>query len=130
MAEADAKVEAVPRPDRAVRKRPDKQPSPTQQLGEIATKLAEARAAQSDAQAKAQTLRDLLKMGRLSDAGDIAKSDLVRRIADQRVAVRAQLAAESRTLLPGHPRIKELAGPARRPRRAIARGGGQGRARL
>ena len=32
----------------------------------------------------------------------------MRRVADQRVVVRSALAAESRTLLPGHPRIKEL----------------------
>lgn len=80
----------------------------TQQLGEITTKLAEARAAQSEAEAKAHSLRDLLRHGRLADAGDISSNDLVRRISDQRVMVRSQLASESRTLLPGHPRIKEL----------------------
>ncbi len=109
VADADAKVEAV-RAQTGLYESAGQITVPTQQLGEIATRLAEARAAQSDAQARANTLRDLLKMGRLSDAGDIAKSDLVRRISDQRVAVRAQLAAESRTLLPGHPRIKELEG--------------------
>ena len=81
---------------------------PTQQLGEIAAKLAEARAAQSEAQAKAHGLRDLLRQGRLGDAAEISSNDLVRRVSDQRVLVRAQLASESRTLLPAHPRIKEL----------------------
>jgi uncharacterized protein involved in exopolysaccharide biosynthesis/Mrp family chromosome partitioning ATPase len=107
VADADAKVDAF-RARTGLYESAGQITVPTQQLGEIVTKLAEARAAQSDAQAKAHTLRDLLKMGRLSDAGDIARSDLVRRISDQRVAVRAQLAAQSRTLLPGHPRIKEL----------------------
>ncbi len=109
VSEADARTEVF-RAQTGLYEGVGKATVPTQQLGEIATKLADARAAQSDALAKAQTLRDFLKKGRLSDAGDIAKSDLVRRIADQRVAVRAQLAAESRTLLPGHPRIKELQG--------------------
>ncbi|MGO9941260.1 MAG: GumC family protein [Rhodoblastus sp.] len=81
---------------------------PTQQLGEIAAKLAEARAAQSEAQAKAQGLRELLQQGRLGDAAEIWSNDLVRRAAEQRMLVRAQLASESRTLLPAHPRIKEL----------------------
>jgi hypothetical protein len=81
---------------------------PTQQLGEIATKLAEARAAQSEAEAKARGLRDLLKQGRLGDAGEISSNDLVRKIAEQRVAVRSQLALDSRTLLPAHPLIKGL----------------------
>ncbi|MGP0104630.1 GumC family protein [Rhodoblastus sp.] len=109
VADADAKVEAF-RAQTGLYESSGQTMAPTQQLGEIVARLAEARAVQSDAEARAHTLRDLLKMGRLSDAGDIAKSDLVRRISDQRVAVRAQLAAESRTLLPGHPLIKELAG--------------------
>jgi hypothetical protein len=54
-------------------------------------------------------LRDLLREGRLADAGEISSNDLVRRIAEQRVVARSQLASESRTLLPAHPRIKELA---------------------
>ncbi|MCI4679820.1 exopolysaccharide transport family protein [Rhodoblastus acidophilus] len=107
VAQADARVEAF-RARTGLYESSENTSVPTQQLGEIATKLAEARAAQSEALAKAHSLRDLLRKGRLGDAGDIAKNDLVRRIADQRVAVRAQLAAESRTLLPGHPRIKEL----------------------
>jgi len=81
---------------------------PTQQLGEIATKLADARAAQSDASARARALRDLLSRSRLGDAGEIASNDLVRAIASRRSAVQAELAAQSRTLLPGHPRTKEL----------------------
>lgn len=81
---------------------------PTQQLGEIATRLADARAAQSDAVAKAKALRDLLARGRLGDAGEISNNDLVRSIAARRSAVQAALAADSRTLLPGHPKIKEM----------------------
>ena len=80
----------------------------TQQLGEINAQLAQARGAQSDAQAKARGLREMLQHGRIGDVGDIANNDFVRRIAEQRVALRSQLALESRTLLPGHPRIKEL----------------------
>src|SRR6266568_2892319 len=80
----------------------------TQQLGEINAQLALARGAQSDAQAKAHGLRELLQHGRVGDVGDIANNELVRRIVEQRVALRSQLAMELRTLLPGHPRIKEL----------------------
>lgn len=107
VAEADAKVEAF-RARTGLYESSENTTVPTQQLGEIATKLAEARAAQSEAEAKSHSLRDLLKQGRLADAGDISANDLVKRIAEQRVAVRSQLAVESRTLLPAHPRIKEL----------------------
>jgi uncharacterized protein involved in exopolysaccharide biosynthesis/Mrp family chromosome partitioning ATPase len=79
-----------------------------QQLGEVNTELARARTSQADAQAKAKLIRDMLKQGRVSEIPDVANNDLVRRISEQRVTLKAQLALESRTLLPGHPRIKEL----------------------
>ncbi|WP_020175865.1 GumC family protein [Methyloferula stellata] len=79
-----------------------------QQLAELNTELSKARTSQADAQAKASFIRDMIKKGRISDIPDVANNDLVRRIAEQRVSVRALLASELRTLLPGHPRIKEL----------------------
>ena len=39
---------------------------------------------------------------------DIANSELIRRLSEQRVTLRAQLAEQSSTLLPQHPRIKEM----------------------
>jgi uncharacterized protein involved in exopolysaccharide biosynthesis/Mrp family chromosome partitioning ATPase len=79
-----------------------------QQLADLNGELSRARTEQADAQAKAALIRDMISAGRLSDVADVANNDLVRRIAEQIVAAKAQLASESRTLLPGHPRIKEL----------------------
>ncbi|MBL8590487.1 MAG: lipopolysaccharide biosynthesis protein [Methylobacteriaceae bacterium] len=79
-----------------------------QQLAELNTQLSNARSAQSEAQAKARLIRELLRQGRIFEIPDVAKDELIRRIAEQRVTLRAQLALESRTLLGGHPRIKEL----------------------
>lgn len=81
---------------------------PTQQLGELNNQLSNARAAQADAQAKANILRDMLRQNRVGEIPDVANNEVMRRIFEQRVALRAQLALESRTLLPQHPRIKEL----------------------
>ena len=53
-------------------------------------------------------MRSLLKDGKLTDAPALAKDESLRRYAEQRVALKAQIAQESRTLLPGHPRMKEL----------------------
>ena len=53
-------------------------------------------------------IRDMIRHNRVSEIPDVANNDFVRRIAEQRVTLRAQLALESRTLLPMHPRIKEL----------------------
>ena len=46
--------------------------------------------------------------GRSLDALDIANSELIRRLSEQRVTLRAQLAEQTSTLLPQHPRIKEM----------------------
>ncbi|WP_330082842.1 exopolysaccharide transport family protein [Methylocystis iwaonis] len=80
----------------------------TQQLGELNNQLSVARGAQADAQAKANLLRDMLRQNRVGEIPDVANNEVMRRIFEQRVALRAQLALESRTLLPQHPRIKEL----------------------
>ena len=79
-----------------------------QQLSELSTQLAQARTQRSDAQSKARLIRDTLKDGRAFDIPDVANNELVRRVLEQRITLRAQLALEQRTLLPQHPRIKEL----------------------
>lgn len=79
-----------------------------QQMADVNGELARARASQAEAQAKANLLRDMLRHGRIADIPDVANNEFVRRISEQRVTAKAQLALESRTLLPAHPRIKEL----------------------
>ncbi|HEY8261811.1 MAG TPA: GumC family protein [Methylosinus sp.] len=80
----------------------------TQQLGDLTNQLSLSRTAQADAEAKAKLVRDMLRQNRVGEIPDVANNELIRRVGEQRVALRAQLALESRTLLPGHPRIKEL----------------------
>ncbi len=79
-----------------------------QHLSDLNTQLSLSRSAQADAQAKANLIRDMLQRRRLADIPDVANNEVMRRLTEQRVALRAQLALEQRTLLPGHPRIKEL----------------------
>lgn len=81
---------------------------PTQQLAEINAQLASARTAQADSQARARLLREAVRAGRLNEVPDIANNELVRRVSEQRVTLRSQLALESRTLGPEHPRTKDL----------------------
>jgi uncharacterized protein involved in exopolysaccharide biosynthesis len=83
---------------------------PSQQLGEIASQIAAARAAESAANAKAASLRGLARAGRLDEIASVANDESLRRYADQRVTLKAQIAELSRTLLPSHPRMKELQG--------------------
>ncbi|MBG0811482.1 GumC family protein [Methylosinus sp. H3A] len=80
----------------------------TQQLGDLTNQLSISRTAQADAEAKAKLVRDMLRQNRVGEIPDVANNEMIRRIGEQRVTLRAHLALESRTLLPGHPRIKEL----------------------
>jgi succinoglycan biosynthesis transport protein ExoP len=79
-----------------------------QQLGDMNTQLAAARAQKTDAEAKAKLIRDMLKSGDPIESSDVLNSELIRRLSEQRVTLRAQLAEQSSTLLDNHPRIKEL----------------------
>ena len=79
-----------------------------QQMGEINTQLNNARALKSDAESKARLIKEMLQGGRQIEASEVLNSELIRRLSEQRVTLRAQLAEQSSTLLGGHPRIKEL----------------------
>jgi uncharacterized protein involved in exopolysaccharide biosynthesis/Mrp family chromosome partitioning ATPase len=80
----------------------------TQTLGELNTQIVAARAQKSAYEARARLIRGMLKTGKPLEVSEILNSDLMRRLSEQRAALRAQLAEQSSTLLPLHPRIKEL----------------------
>lgn len=80
----------------------------TQQLTDLSSQLAAARAAKADAEAKAKLIKNAIKQGRAFEIPDVANNELIRRLIEQRVTLRGQLALEMRTLLSEHPRIKEL----------------------
>ena len=107
VAEADGKVEEF-RSKTGLMVGANNTTLPSQQLGEINAQLASARTAQADSQARARLLREAVRNGRLNEVPDIANNELVRRVAEQRVTLRSQLALESRTLGPEHPRTKDL----------------------
>jgi uncharacterized protein involved in exopolysaccharide biosynthesis len=107
VADADAKIEAF-RADSGLLSGANGMTVPVQQLADINAQLAAARAAQAAAVAKARSLRAMLREGRLDEIPDAAKDESLRHYAEQRVALKAQIALESRTLLPQHPRMKEL----------------------
>lgn len=79
-----------------------------QQLGELNSQVNNARALKSDAESKARLIREMLQSGRPIEASEVLNSELVRRLSEQRVTLRAQLAEQSSTLLDRHPRIREL----------------------
>ncbi len=79
-----------------------------QELSELSSQLTQARAQRSDAQARARLIRELLESGRTIEARDVFDSALIQRLQEERVRLGAQIAELSSTLLPAHPRMKEL----------------------
>jgi succinoglycan biosynthesis transport protein ExoP len=109
VAEADSKAEAF-RASSGLLAGANGMTVPSQQLADMTTQLATARSTQASAAAKAQSLRTMLHDGRLDEIPQVTRDDSLRRYVEQRVALMAQISQESRTLLPEHPRMKELAG--------------------
>ncbi|MEX1061394.1 MAG: exopolysaccharide transport family protein [Methyloceanibacter sp.] len=80
-----------------------------QQLSELNSQLILAKAQKSEAEARARLIKKMLADKSDIDATpEVLKSELIARLIDQRVQVQRQLAELSATLLPSHPRIKQL----------------------
>jgi uncharacterized protein involved in exopolysaccharide biosynthesis len=79
-----------------------------QQLSELNTQLATARAQQAELTAKARIIRDAMRQGRIFEVSDVVNNESVRRLIERRADIKAQIAQEERTLLPQHPRLREL----------------------
>ncbi|MCZ8374856.1 MAG: exopolysaccharide transport family protein [Beijerinckiaceae bacterium] len=106
--QAEAKVEAF-RSSKGLFVSTNNTSITTQQLSELNTQLSLARSQQADLQARAKIIRDALRLGKVFETSEIINNELVRRLLEQRASLKAQIALEERTLLPGHPRMKELA---------------------
>ena len=107
VADAEAKVEAF-RAKSNLLVGPNNTTLSAQQLGDLNAQLAAARAQKADAAARARLIRQMLQSGESIESSDILNSELIRRLSEQRVTLRAQLAEQSSSLLDNHPRIKEL----------------------
>jgi succinoglycan biosynthesis transport protein ExoP len=79
-----------------------------QQLSELNTELSKASAQRSEAEARAKAARDMARRGTAEALADVQRSPLIPRLVEQRVRIERQIAELSATLLPGHPRMKQL----------------------
>jgi uncharacterized protein involved in exopolysaccharide biosynthesis/Mrp family chromosome partitioning ATPase len=80
-----------------------------QQLSELNSQLIVARTQRAEAQARAQTIRELIRSGGdLSSASEVLSSPLIQRLLEQQVTLGRSIAELSPTLLPQHPRMREL----------------------
>jgi succinoglycan biosynthesis transport protein ExoP len=81
---------------------------PQQQLADLNTELARVRAARAEAQAKANQIRTAIRQGNGLAQTEVLNSQLIQRLVEQQVALRAHIAQLSATYLPEHPRMREL----------------------
>jgi len=79
-----------------------------QQLTELNADLTRVASARAEAEARAREARDIAKRGWGETLADVQKSQLVPRLVEQRVRVERQVSELSASLLPGHPRMKQL----------------------
>ncbi|RMF05564.1 MAG: lipopolysaccharide biosynthesis protein, partial [Alphaproteobacteria bacterium] len=108
VAEAEAKVEEFRNATGLISGR-NNEALDTQQLSELNSQLILAKAARTEAQARADLITKMLKEGGdIASAPDVLRSPLIQRLLEQRVQVRREIAELSATLLPSHPRIRQL----------------------
>jgi uncharacterized protein involved in exopolysaccharide biosynthesis len=79
-----------------------------QQLSELTAELIKAATAKAEALARADEARQVGARGGGETLAEVQKSALVPRLVEQRVRLERQLAELSATLLPAHPRTKQL----------------------
>jgi uncharacterized protein involved in exopolysaccharide biosynthesis len=80
-----------------------------QQLGELTAELTKVKAARSEAEARTKSAREMQRLGGAETLPDVQKSPLIQNLVQQRVRVERQMAELSATLLPAHPRMRQLA---------------------
>ena len=81
-----------------------------QQMSELNAELAKAKAARGEADARAKSAREMMKLGSADALPDVQKSPLIQNLVQQRVRLERQISELSASLLPGHPRMQQLNG--------------------
>jgi polysaccharide biosynthesis transport protein len=81
---------------------------PQQQLADLNAELSRVRAERAEAQAKAEQIKRSIDSGTALNQTEVINSPLIQRLVEQQVALRAQIAQSSATLLPEHPRMREM----------------------
>ena len=79
-----------------------------QQMSDLTAELTRAKAARGEAEARAASAREMMKAGSADALADVQKSPLIQNLVQQRVRIERQISELSATLLPGHPRMRQL----------------------
>jgi uncharacterized protein involved in exopolysaccharide biosynthesis len=79
-----------------------------QQLAEVTAELSRAQAARNEAESRALSVRQMVAAGNTETLPDVQKSPLIQNLVQQRVRLQRQLSELSATLLPAHPRMRQI----------------------
>ena len=81
----------------------------SQELGELTTQLSQAQSQKADAETRARSVRSVLKRGAAIEAHpEVLKSPFLQRLMEQQARVKRERSQLSATLLPRHPRMRQL----------------------
>lgn len=108
VAEAEAAVERFRAQANIFKGGPNNTGLNQQQLADLNAELTKAQAARSEADARAQSVREMVRAGNAEALPDVQRSPLIQNLVQQRVRVERQLSELSATLLPAHPRMRQL----------------------
>jgi len=79
-----------------------------QQLSELNTQLSQATATRTEAEARARIVQEMVDGGRVEASADIVRSPNMLQLFQQKLRVERDMAELSATLLPAHPRMRQL----------------------
>jgi len=79
-----------------------------QQLADLTAEVTRARAARGDAEARARTARELMQRGNPEAIPEVQRSPVMQALIAQRTRAEREKAEAETSLLPGHPRMKQL----------------------
>jgi polysaccharide biosynthesis transport protein len=79
-----------------------------QQLADLAAEQTRVQTTRSEAEARAQAAREMMARGAAEALPDVQRSTLVPRLVEQRVRLERQISELSASLLPAHPRMRQL----------------------
>ncbi len=79
-----------------------------QRLTDLNTQLSQVRAARTSAEAKAAQIQAALQSNGVPSITDVLNSPVIQNLVEQEISLKGQIAQLSATLLPGHPRMREL----------------------
>ena len=80
------------------------------QLGELTSELSKASGVRSEAEARAGAAKEQMARGTAESNPDVQKSQIIPRLSEQRVRLERQVSELAATLMPAHPRMKQVQG--------------------